>query len=575
MNKMKDKGGYITAITLMVFLILTATLVTTSILVVNNFRANRSIANRDDSFYVSDYGLNKAKSTIIKAIATSSSESRETWLKDIDSFVEYVNEMLLDEVYSDEDLEFTVNFELINADEDIFKLTSVATVEDATGAMNYVRTTSIEINNVIEAFGDKEFTEAWPEIDAALTVESSPTLSGGTITGKVMVIDPKPNGIVVKQSFNQIKDAIDADGNVTPGKIYIYSNGGMWTYENVHTLFTFEGMPSDDSKARMFFETYRDSSGRAHLGSPRLDKIEIFDEEYLFPTVRGIKDTSYITKKAEAYTTPAGTSLVNSNAELTFPQAAWNLNESTVTYKLTENARYSSINIPKSYFEYFYIDVGDKDIEIVTDKLFLDGAFTLKGTGTLTIFISDKYMNTPTQAAQNVRIDPTRLTIADKTELSDNRRVAIVYDTPDSFEASPIKVTLQPWSNTASLTVVAKHMDLRVVGLADINALSWGKNSKATVQSSSTFSSNLFYFKEGTIDYQAQDFRGGLIAKEVNMENSSPSITNDNSISLVGFPLEIDWTTPSGKPGSSQGDVILGEAQEGRLEFGRASEVRD
>lgn len=582
MNKMNKKGGFATAATLLLFLALVSALVATTTLALNAFKTSRSYETKEVTYTYSDYGLNKGKSVIKDLIRNAPREVREEYLKDMSKFTEDANKAL--EASLQQEKEENKNFKdvevkLIQHGTNEFELQSRAVLNERNGVLTFGRTAAAPLTNVIEAMGDMEIIPGeMPDIDAAIVTESGLELKGGTIKGKTIILNPdKNNKIKVRNSFGGIQDSI-VDGHVTKGKVYIHSKGGEITYDNVHEYFEFQGMPYDISAAEHLFVVGRHSNGQGYIVEPKRDKLEIVDENLALPNVSGLKDYSYINNLAKPYTIKELTNnrtfnIVDNAGNLTFPTSSWQYsNNNEIVYKMTENAYYPKIDLKDSSIKYVF-DVGDKDIEIVTDTLHLRGHIVIRGSGSLTIYLTDKNINNPAIIKSHFTLNPRGIEAITNGK-SDNRKFVIAIDTPASLERNPIDVRLQSWEDT-SLSIIAEHLKLAVIGTIDVNALSWGKNSSASVESSSTFSSNLFYFKEGKIDYKANYFYGTLIGKHVDMVNTSPTIENNekDTPGFDDFPLEISWVTPSGKPATGKDEIILGESQEGRLEFGRTKEV--
>lgn len=579
MKKIKNNEGYITAATLMMFIFLSIILAILGTVTVNSLNISKRNQHYSETFRYSEYGLNKAKDVMRDTIESLTEEDLEIIQglyeeHNLEPLVNLLNEEL-EAIDEDKETGETLSVRLIPTErDDEFILESVATNQRT----NHKRVLNAKVDLVAFMSNFEEYE--LPSISEAVIAKDSLTLDGGTINGVVSFLNPSDKSIKIKSSFGDITETEN-----TEGKIYIYSPDGKYTNENAHEVFDLGGMPYDTATAEKFFHVGRHSNGEGYIIGPRLDKVEVINKELSMPTVKAFKDYSYINKKPARVTlTPKWGSdnfeVVDKDGNLKMPtdidkytNARAN-DRNAIAVTLENGAYYPNFEIPDTWGHYVLRSEGGpgSSVTILTDNLTFAGNVSIEEGSNITIIVSDKNLKNPHTASNFVKISPKSLDTRDGEVDRRNKAVMFAIDTPKELENNPLKILLSNSGSLSSMSIIAEHLDLTVTGSQNVNALSWGKNSKAVIKSSSTnFESNLFYFKEGIVTYETKYYYGAVIGTDVILSNTSPRIENDyiGAPYLGDFPVEVDWGLVGDEVGS-----VTEKLEKLEWNFGSAREVR-
>lgn len=579
MKKIKNNEGYITAATLMMFIFLSIILAILGTVTVNSLNISKRNQNYSETFRYSEYGLNKAKDVMRDTIESLTEEDLEIIQglyeeHNLEPLVNLLNEEL-ESIDEDKETGETLSVRLIPTErDDEFILESVATNQRT----NHKRVLNAKVDLVAFMSNFEEYE--LPSISEAVIAKDSLTLDGGTINGVVSFLNPSDKSIKIKSSFGDITETEN-----TEGKIYIYSPDGKYTNENAHEVFDLGGMPYDTATAEKFFHVGRHSNGEGYIIGPRLDKVEVINKELSMPTVKAFKDYSYINKKPARVTlTPKWGSdnfeVVDKDGNLKMPtdidkytNARAN-DRNAIAVTLENGAYYPNFEIPDTWGHYVLRSEGGpgSSVTILTDNLTFAGNVSIEEGSNITIIVSDKNLKNPHTASNFVKISPKSLDTRDGEVDRRNKAVMFAIDTPKELENNPLKILLSNSGALSSMSIIAEHLDLTVTGSQNVNALSWGKNSKALIKSSSTnFESNLFYFKEGVVTYDTKYYYGAVIGTDVTLSNTAPRIENDyiGAPYLGDFPVEVDWGLVGDEVGS-----VTEKLEKLEWNFGSAREVR-
>lgn len=241
--------------------------------------------------------------------------------------------------------------------------------------------------------------------------------------------------------------------------------------------------------------------------------------------------------------------LVNSNGDLTFN---WSWFEGSDNYTYVIPAASDTYYVPKFHLTanhplQLIIDVGDRDISIVTDSLKMSSHFKVQGSGTLTIYVNDTNTN-------NIEMNLTSADPGVGNKEDVNKTIVYVYGKYTVTEKKEKKVVNKKITASGNsnyyISIMGEYLDVEFTGSAKFNGNLVTGGSNVTVSGGSTSSAQLFYSPYASVNFVGSGtLYGAVIAKDFTASGGSKLYYSPEAFENLPF----DITSPVGGDSGGSG----------------------
>lgn len=539
MKTIDSKEGNALIIVMLVFFVSAILLFAASSVSLRNNNNSNKVSEQSETIIHAKAAINRSASYMSKSILGLSKESRAYYKENIEEFVTIYDGLLKD--YFNSDAVKAINDEegvkidiMVKYDSD--NNTPIIVSQATYGETSRVVSAGVrDIQNILGSVGEGYmFTDA-------IVVDTLLVLGGARITGDVLVLNP------IEGAIQPANKGGSVNGHLTTGGSEEYEKDGFDHYSR----FDFSQIKGTDEK--LLKQWFVNKNGvmvpNEENYTPYTDKTMPSASLREFPN---ITDKAPVTE-LEMQRDGIRYEVIDQNGNLDFTQKG-PFNEIATGILVLPNDVY----IPKfrvdnlSYKRLILTPKTGNVLNILVDEISITGLLTAPEGVQVNFFV-----NKPKGSVTNVNINPIELISGSG---QNNKMINFSFDTVQDV---PVYIQSVTHSNPVSATFIGEFLNVRIGKSSNVNIVAFGEGSNVEItHSSAAFSSTLLFVPKGRITFN-YSHRGSLVAKEVVIMNSRPTVIWDE-FDTSDLPVHIDDPSGVTQPGSGgslsdpQVDLLIG-----------------